>query len=257
MAVVYPKNLFRNSFKRIHKASCFVLKPFDPRFVGVFEVLRQTLQSPELNLICRRADDFRAPNILETILKHIAQSEYVIADLTDSNPNVFYELGIAHCIKDAENVVILAQSVDFVPFDLRHLRCVIYEQCPSGLDALRRELLATFQDASKGSFRFRVREGKRFAFAKKLVGRSNNLFDLTFECLHLGLDAIKLHIHFTEHSVDQPTGRLESQFMFLSEDQPSYLLDYIPWRLHLVQSSNQDALLALERDDSLAPLRRR
>ena len=143
MPVVYPKDIF--FYKRVKKASCFVLMPFDPHFDDVYSGVRNTLQSPELNLICRRADDIRAPNILETILKNIAQSEYVLADLTGSNPNVFYELGIAHCVKNADKVIILAQNMDFVPFDLRHLRCIIYEQSPSGLSALQAELVSTCQ----------------------------------------------------------------------------------------------------------------
>lgn len=247
MSDVYPKRFFRQGYKRIQKASCFVLMPFDKQFDDVYQILGQTLQSPELNLICRRADDFRGPNMLETILRNIAQSEYIIADVTGSNPNVFYELGIAHCIKDAEKVVMLAQSIDYVPFDLRQLRCIIYEQSHSGLVALQQELLETFQEVSKNTFRFRVWEGKRFAFAKKLVGRNNNLFELTFECPHVGYDCVKLLIHFTEHSIDEKTGPVESQFLFLSEDKPSISVENIPWNLHLVQSTDQEALLVLEK----------
>lgn len=245
--VVYPKNLFQEAFKTVHRAACFVLMPFDPRFDNVYHVLHQTLQSSELNLICRRADDFRNANILETILKNIAQSEYVVADLTGCNPNVFYELGIAHCIKDADKVIILAQSLEFVPFDLRHLRCIIYEQSLSGFDVLGAELLSTFQDVTKNVFRFRVWEGKRFTFAKKLVGRENNLFDITVECPHLGSDAVKLLIHFTKHSIDRAITPPAPQFLFLSEDRPSANLENIPWTLHLAECSNRDALLVLDK----------
>ena len=160
---------------------------------------------------------------------------------------MFYELGIAHCVKEPDKVVMLTQGMDFVPFDLRHLRCVVYEQSPPGLSALRTELLATFQDVSKDAFRFRVWEGKRFVFAKKLVGRKNNLFDITFECPHIGRDAVKLLIHFKEYSIDQVTSPLESQFLFLSDDQPTRRIDHIPWELHLVRSADQEALLVLEK----------
>ena len=176
----------------------------------------------------------------------------MVADVTDSNPNVFYELGIAHCVKDAEEVVILAQSLEFVPFDLRHLRCVIYEHSPSGLDALQAELLVTFQDASKNAFRFRIREGKKFLFGKKLVGRNRNLFDISFECPYLGHGAVKLLIHFTQYSIDQEATPVESQFLFLSEDHPCASVENIPWNLHLAQSSNEDALLVLEKDGSVS-----
>lgn len=221
--------------------------PFDREFDDVYQALSEALQSPDLNLICRRADDFRTPNILETILRNIAQSQYIVADLTGFNSNVFYELGVAHCSKNAEDVVILAQSLDFVPFDLRQLRCIIYEHSRSGLGILRQELQATFQDVSKNTFRFRVWEGKRFVFAKKLVGRDNDLFELTFECAHLGHSAVKLIIHFTEHAIDKSASPVESQFLFLSEDQPSKGLQNIPWDLHLAHYGDQEALLVLEK----------
>ena len=246
MSVVYPKDALR-SYRRIHKANCFVLMPFDPRFDEVYEKLHATLQSPDLNLICRRADDVRAPNILETILKQIAQSEYVLADLTGSNPNVFYELGIAHCVKDASSVVILAQDIGSVPFDLRHLRCILYEQNAEGLDALAKELIATFRAASKDAFRFLVREGRKFTFGKKLAGQDRNLFDLTVECPHVGLDAVKILLHFERFSIDADLGPVESQFLFLSDDRRSARVQNIPWELHLVESRQGEALLALEK----------
>jgi len=246
MSVVYPKDAL-SGYRRVHKATCFVLMPFDPRFDEVYETLRSTLQSPDLNLICRRADDVRAPNILDTILKNIAQAEYVLADLTGSNPNVFYELGIAHCVKDAANVVILAQDIGSVPFDLRHLRCILYEQSAQGLEGLRQELVATLSAASKDAFRFLVREGRKFTFGKKLAGKDNNLFDITVECPHIGLDAVKILLHFERFSIDAALGPVESQFLFLSEDRRSVRVDNIPWELHLIESRQAEALLSLEK----------
>jgi len=245
VASIYPRDVLRG-YRRTQKAVCFVLMPFAPEFDGIWAAIRDTLQSQELNLICRRADDFRAPNILETILRGIAQAEFVLADLTGANPNVFYELGIAHCAKDSAKVVLLAQNISFVPFDLRHLRCIIYADSQSGRDGLRRELMATFSEYSKDTFRFKVREGRRFTFDKKLVGRGNNLFTISFECPHVGQDAVKVFVHFQKFSVDEP-GPVDSQFLFLSEDQPSVSVQNIPWRLHLITSSSGEALLQLEK----------
>lgn len=245
MPTVYPKDALRG-YRNVHKASCFVLMPFAPAFDRVWTTIRETLQSPELSLICRRADDVRAPNILETILKGIAQAEFILADLTGANPNVFYELGIAHCAKDSAKVILLTQDMSFVPFDLRHLRCIVYEEVPSGLDALRRELVKTFAVYSKDSFRFRVREGRSFRFDKKLVGQGNNLFAISVECPHVGEDAVKVLVHFEKFSVDEP-GSVNSQFLFLSESQRTVSVENIPWRLHLIESGDREALLQLEK----------
>lgn len=245
MASVYPKDALKG-YRHAHKASCFVLMPFAPAFDSIWSTVRGTLQSPELNLICRRADDFRAPNILETILNGIAQAEFILADLTGANPNVFYELGIAHCAKESAKVILLTQDMSFVPFDLRHLRCITYLDSPSGLEDLRRELTATFEAYSKDAFRFRVHEGKRFRFDKKLVGKASNLFSISVECPHVGQDAVKVFVHFEKFSVDEP-GPVDSQFLFLSEDQRSVRVENIPWCLHLIEAGDGEALLQLEK----------
>jgi hypothetical protein len=49
----------------------------------------------------------------------------LLADLTDKNANVFYELGLAHAAK--KPVIFTSAHVDDVPFDLRHLRVIIYD----------------------------------------------------------------------------------------------------------------------------------
>ena len=247
MTAIYPRDLFRTTRSSVVRASCFVLMPFEASFDPVYNEVRNTLQSPELNLVCRRADDFRRPHILETILTNIFHSEYILADLSDLNPNVFYELGVAHCVKDADKVMLLAQSIEAVPFDLRHLCCVVYDPKPSGLRVLHDELLETFRDSARDSFCFCVWEGKRFRFGRKLVGCNRNLFELEVEYAHIGHGAVKLLIHFTERSVDATEGPVESQFLFLSEDQPEVPVENIPWSLHLGECSNQNALLVLER----------
>ena len=77
----------------------------------------------------------------------------MIADVTGRNPNVFYELGIAHTVKDF--CVILTQNIEDVPFDLRHLHCIIYENSVSGADKLKGDLskavLAILEDYNKAS----------------------------------------------------------------------------------------------------------
>ena len=54
----------------------------------------------------------------------LTHARVVVADLTGRNPNVFYELGIAH--QQVKPVIQLAQRLADVPFDVRHLRTVIY-----------------------------------------------------------------------------------------------------------------------------------
>lgn len=46
--------------------------------------------------------------------------------MTDRNPNVFYELGLAHAI--SKPVILISKSIDDVPFDLRSIRVLVYDK---------------------------------------------------------------------------------------------------------------------------------
>src|SRR6185295_4116869 len=105
---MHPKSFFDSANVAVQNGKCFVLMPFSDEFDEVYETIREAVESPELNFTCERADDLRgAGHIMESVLKGIGESEIVIADLTNRNPNVFYELGIAHMVKRIDKVVLL------------------------------------------------------------------------------------------------------------------------------------------------------
>lgn len=62
--------------------------------------------------------------MLEKIYKEIENSDFIIADLSDKNANVFYELGYAHAI--GKLTILLTQNSEDIPFDLKHKRHIIY-----------------------------------------------------------------------------------------------------------------------------------
>ena len=64
------------------------------------------------------------------MLSLIWRSRVVLADLSGKNPNVFYEVGIAHSL--GRRTILVAQSMDDVPFDLRALRVLHYENNEEG-----------------------------------------------------------------------------------------------------------------------------
>lgn len=116
-----------------------VMKPFDERFDPVY----QTLQGlcGELRRRCVRADDiWEHPMVMQDVVSLIDRSRVVIADCTDRNPNVFYEIGIAHTL--GRDVLMITQAEDDVPFDLRHLRFVPYLNNAEGRIALTNTLRA-------------------------------------------------------------------------------------------------------------------
>lgn len=94
----------------------------------------------ELNLECKKADDIWVNStFIQDIFELIFTSKIVIADFTGRNPNVFYEVGIAHTL--GKTVIPISQSIDDVPSDLRHHRVLKYLPNREGYLSLKNELI--------------------------------------------------------------------------------------------------------------------
>ena len=104
--------------------NAFVLMSFDDDFEVLYtDFIRPVLEGCGFRV--ERADDIENQrNILRDIIEAIDQSDLVIAELTGNNPNVLYELGLAHALK--KPVIHLTQALDGVPFDLRSYRIIEY-----------------------------------------------------------------------------------------------------------------------------------
>jgi len=109
----------------------FVVMPFDPKLRPIYEdhILRV---ARSLNLVAMRVDDFFTTNhVVSDVWRAIYFARVVIADCTERNPNVFYEIGVAHTI--GRPVILITQNTNDVPFDLRHIRFIQYEYTPRGM----------------------------------------------------------------------------------------------------------------------------
>jgi hypothetical protein len=105
---------------------CFVLMPYGDRSDRYYvKVYAPAVEAAGLHPV--RADSlFRPSPILEDIWRFTRDSQVLLADLSGRNPNVFYEVGLAHAI--AKPVVLVAASMEDVPFDLRGLRVLVYDR---------------------------------------------------------------------------------------------------------------------------------
>lgn len=104
--------------------SAFVIMPFKDPLNGYYkEVYKPVLEYCGYNV--ERADDIFSPTaIMKDIRSRIKYADIILCDTTDKNPNVFYELGLAHSI--GKPVILVSQNMDDIPFDLRHLRILFY-----------------------------------------------------------------------------------------------------------------------------------
>ena len=70
-------------------------------------------------------EEFVPKDVLQHIVKCIVKSRIVIANLNGRNPNVFYELGIAHALN--KPTILIAHINTEVPFDLKNQYLVLYK----------------------------------------------------------------------------------------------------------------------------------
>ena len=76
------------------------------------------------------------------ILYKIRNADAIIAETTNRNPNVLYELGFSHGIE--KETIILCKNSDPIPFDLKSINHVIYNSIVDLRDKLRNRLKSIF-----------------------------------------------------------------------------------------------------------------
>jgi hypothetical protein len=123
------------------RASCFIVMPFSQEWsADVHRILARACEAAGVRPV--RGDDLFSPtDIIEDIWQSINAADFVIADITGRNPNVLYELGIAHTL--AKPVLILSKEAADIPIDLATRRVILYGQ---KADAWREDLARTIQE---------------------------------------------------------------------------------------------------------------
>jgi hypothetical protein len=89
----------------------------------------------EAGLVCIRADDVIHSGIIDKpMYELLLDADVVIADLSTSNANAIYELGVRHALRPYTTIVIAEKQFKF-PFDIGHLLIRPYEHLGKGIDA--------------------------------------------------------------------------------------------------------------------------
>lgn len=136
-----PK-IFKLSESPINTKLVSFMMPFTAPFNSVYSDVKAVLK--EEGYRCQRADDMWVhDHIITDIIELICTSAVVVCDLSTKNPNVFYEAGIAHTL--GKEVILITQSADDVPFDLRSIRYIHYLNNAEGRGKLAQEVLARVQ----------------------------------------------------------------------------------------------------------------
>jgi hypothetical protein len=106
--------------------TCFVMMPFANPLGGYYATLYEpAIKKAGLTAVRADTDIFGTGKIIDQIWAGINNAKVLVAELTGRNPNVLYELGIAHALR--KPVVLVSSNESDVPFDVRHVRVIYYE----------------------------------------------------------------------------------------------------------------------------------
>lgn len=126
------------------RPNAFIAMQFSEPYNEVYrDAIRPLVE--EIGYEPMRVDEISQPGIILTdIWTQLTEASVVIAEVTEANPNVYYEVGVAHALRKA--TVLLAQRGTKLPFDLGPHRCIFYDNTIAGrarlLDSLRASLTA-------------------------------------------------------------------------------------------------------------------
>jgi ActR/RegA family two-component response regulator len=130
---------------------CFVIMPFsetktctEKEWTEVFElIIKPAVKESGYDYRCER-NSHKVGNIIKNIIVNLNSADIVIADLTDRNANVFYELGVRHTLNFP--TILITQNIQDVPFDLQGYKCIQYDQTPSGVVEFKKSIKNTIKE---------------------------------------------------------------------------------------------------------------
>jgi hypothetical protein len=132
---------------RLH-GKVFVVMQFSELYKQLYSEVIQPV-ADEFGLEAYHVGEVFGPGvILNDIVQGLVEAKVVIAEVTPSNQNVFYELGYAHAL--GKPAILLAERGKQLPFDITGYRCLFYENTIGGKkqveDALRTHLASIMRE---------------------------------------------------------------------------------------------------------------
>ncbi|MBI2860111.1 MAG: hypothetical protein HYX91_01225 [Chloroflexi bacterium] len=138
----------------MNKKKCFVIMPIsstascsEDEWAEIFKhMIKPAVTGSGVGFVCERTKP-RTGSFIKDILEQLNKADVVIADLTDRNPNVCYELGIRHTLKN--RTIIIAQDIAHVPSDLRSYWVVEYKKDLTGADDFKKKVRSILREMQK------------------------------------------------------------------------------------------------------------
>ena len=148
-------------------------------------------------------------------------------------------------VKKPDDIVLLTQKMDSIPFDLQSFRCIQYSQSPEGLEKLQYDLARALTEMVDPIYRFSVKPRETYEFPNRLLGDSNCLYDFSVFGDFFGVNAAKFTLQLRRYMAGRPAPDiLDKSFHGLACGQ-SVNVSNIPWELRLDAAGNEFANFSL------------
>ncbi len=183
----------------------FVAMPFRPELNFFFLYLKRHLEE-KFGLTVERGDArVLTKPLMDKIRDQILRADLVIGDISGNNPNVFYELGLAHA--NGKAVIFMTQeSPQNAPVDIRQFEFIEYDL------SRHEDLLAKIDNAIQSFFMKSYEE--LFEEARNLLQRFNT--DVGLMCGQAPLDEFQAKVMGGEQTGGIPSPEeeaLRAQFL--------------------------------------------
>lgn len=143
--------------------ACFVMQPFAAPLGDYYEkIYKPAIEKAGLRPVRADAEIFATGKIMDQVWHGINDAKVLVAELTTRNPNVFYELGLAHAMN--KPVVLVSASEEDVPFDLQHIRVIYYDVTDPFwgsklIEKVAENILSAIQNPEEAIFKSAIQNG--------------------------------------------------------------------------------------------------
>jgi tetratricopeptide (TPR) repeat protein len=128
------------------KGTCFVVMGFGKktdfestptRTLDLDKTYNQIIKPAveEAGLECIRANEIVHSGVIDVwMYEQLLKADVVVADLSTSNKNAYYELGVRHALKPYTTIIICEDGAKTFPFDVNHVAIRQYHHLGEGID---------------------------------------------------------------------------------------------------------------------------
>jgi hypothetical protein len=124
------------------RRKAFILMRFAPEYLELYDVVQKACFNAGFEPI--RADEINRPGpVIGQIFETIGAADVIIAEVGSMSANVYYEIGLAHCVQKPSVLVANRDRIEELPFDIRHNRVIAFD--PDDFASFARELEANLE----------------------------------------------------------------------------------------------------------------